>query len=140
MNCADPSPTEIEASLDQLGLLSAVANLEKGLDTRLTEATLAGFSTELKRGISVARSLARRSSVLLLSEPSSDLGLDTRAKLKKWIASQHGQRTIMIATADRSFLTLADRFVFLDAGRVVVNDTGDAGLKKIIAAMENAGR
>lgn len=143
---ADPglSDTEIKALLDQLDLLNPILKLEDGLDTRLSEATLSGLSMELKRGIALARSLARsvarQSSILLLSEPSSDLSRDTRVKLKEWIRSQRGQRTIVIATADRSFLTLADRFVFLDAGKLVVNDTGDGGLKKINAALENAGR
>ncbi|MEL6434749.1 MAG: hypothetical protein AAFQ28_13205, partial [Pseudomonadota bacterium] len=95
---------------------------------------------DLKRGISLARSLARPSSIVLLSEPTHDLGARTRAKLKEWIASQRGQRTIVIATADRSLLSYGDRFVFLDAGKIVVNDQGEAGLKKVNAALENAGR
>ncbi|MEO0371862.1 MAG: ABC transporter ATP-binding protein, partial [Pseudomonadota bacterium] len=139
---AEPSlsDSQIKAALQELGLLGAVMNLQDGLDTRLTEATLTGLSTELKRGITLARAMARQSSVLLLSEPSSDLGPETRAKLKAWIASQHGQRTIIIATADRSFLPLADRCVFLGNGKVVVNDKGEDGLKKIKAALENTGR
>ncbi|MEO1018764.1 MAG: ATP-binding cassette domain-containing protein [Pseudomonadota bacterium] len=133
------SDADIKAALQELGLLGAIMNLEEDLDTRLTEATLAMLSTELKRGISVARSIARQSSILLLSEPSSDLGMETRAKLKEWIASQRGQRTVIIATADRSFLPLADRFVFLGKGKVVVNDKGEDGLKKVKAALEYTG-
>ncbi|MEL7252908.1 MAG: ABC transporter transmembrane domain-containing protein [Pseudomonadota bacterium] len=136
----DISDTDIKAALQELGLLSAVMKLEDGLDTRLSEATLAAMPAELKRGISLARAMARQSSILLLAEPSADLGAETRGKLKQWIASQHGQRTIIIATADRSYLPLADRFVFLGQGKVVVNDKGADGLKKINAALENMGR
>ena len=136
----DLTDADIKASLQQLGLLGAVMALDEGLDTRLNDETLAKLPADLKRGISLARSLARPSSIVLLSEPTHDLGARTRAKLKEWIASQRGQRTIVIATADRSLLSYGDRFVFLDAGKIVVNDQGEAGLKKVNAALENAGR
>lgn len=141
-NLADPDLTDadIKASLQQLGLLGAVTALDDGLDTRLNDETLAKLPLDLKRGMSLARSLARPSPIVLLSEPTQDLSAKTRAKFKEWIASQRGQRTIVIATADRSFLSFGDHFVFLDAGKTVVNDQGDAGLKKINAALENVGR
>ena len=139
---ADPDlpDAEIKASLQQLGLLGAVTALDDGLDTRLNDEMLAKLPLDLKRGISLARSLARRSPIVLLSEPTQDLSARTRAKLKEWIAAQRGQRTIVMATSDRSFLSYGDHFVFLAAGKIVVNDQGDAGLKKINAALENAGR
>ncbi|MEM8974893.1 MAG: ABC transporter transmembrane domain-containing protein [Pseudomonadota bacterium] len=139
---ADPGlgDLHIKSALEEMGLLETVMDLEDGLDTRLNDAVVDGLSQELKRGLCLARSMARCSKILMLSEPTSDLGPAVRAKLKNWIASQRHQRTIVIATADRSLLDYADRFVFLDGGKVVVNDTGEAGRKKINAALENAGR
>ncbi|MEM1372455.1 MAG: hypothetical protein AAGG72_09560, partial [Pseudomonadota bacterium] len=60
-----------------------------------------------------------------------------RACFKAWLAQQRGSRTVFVATSDRSLLQLADRFLFLDDGRLTVNDTGAQGVKKITAALKN---
>jgi hypothetical protein len=48
---------------------------------------------------------------------------------------QSGNRTVVIATADRSLLSFADRFIYLERGRLIVNDTGESGRKKIQAVL-----
>ncbi|WP_162798632.1 hypothetical protein [Sulfitobacter sp. SK012] len=42
---------------------------------------------------------------------------------------------MIIASQDPDIIGLADRYIFLDEGRLIVNDTGPSGAKKIHALL-----
>jgi len=128
---------DINTALDALGLLDRVIALPDGRQTRLNDAVLSRMDEDLKQGLVLAQCIARASPVLLLCEPTNALGPKTRQKFKEWLSAQQGTRTIIISTADRSLLQLADHFVYLESGRLVVSDEGQAGLKKLQAALNN---
>ncbi len=136
--CSSLSDAEIVAALDHMDLLNDTGLLAKGLETRLTDVTLAQLSDETVKALTLARSIARPSTVYLFSEPTNGFSDMRRNGFKRWVWEQRGRKTILISSADRSFLNIADRFVFLNGDRVVVNATGDAGLKKIQAALKTA--
>ncbi len=138
---AAPTVSEdaMQDALGAAGIAADIATLPDGLDTRLNETMLGALSPEILRALGLARSIARHAPIHLFSEPTTDLGPEKRALFRHWLAQQKGQRTIFVASADRALLDLADRYIFLDAGRIVVNDTGKTGLKKIKAALQNNG-
>jgi ATP-binding cassette subfamily C protein/ATP-binding cassette subfamily C protein LapB len=80
--------------------------------------------------------MIRPSSIYLFSEPTNGLSQPRRAQFKSWLEEQRGHSTVLIATADRSFLQMADRVIFLNGDRVVVNDTGAAAIKKVQAVLK----
>lgn len=127
---------EMQAALEALGLRGEVEKLHEGYDTRLNDEILAGLPAETIKSLTIARSLARPASIYLFSEPTNGLGQCRRTKFKTWVEQQRGTKTVLVATADRSFLQLADRVVFLNGDRVVVNDTGPAAIKKTQAVLK----
>ena len=125
------------AALGHLGLDVANDDLPDGLQTRLRDDTDNVMSEHRLKALSLARNIARCAPIHLFSDPTEGLNDHSRACFKAWITQQKGDRTVYVATSDQSFLQLADRFLFLDDGRLVVNDTGAQGIKKITAAIKN---
>ena len=122
-----------------MGMSVDISALPDGFESRLTDDVLSNLPEETVKSLVLARSLARRAPIYLFSEPTHGLGQDKRLCFKKWLETKGRESTVFLSTADRSFLPMADRFIYLDEGRVVVNDTGESGLDKIRAALENFG-
>ncbi len=132
---AAPSLTEedVEAALRAMGLEDVVASFTDGIHTRLSEAVRSGLPTSTLRSVALARSFARGGSVLLLNEPAHNLDVIRRQALLRCLHRDKGQKTIVVASQDPDIIQLADRFIYLDQGRVVVNDVGSSAAKKINA-------
>lgn len=133
------SDVAIAQALDDMGLSADHDLLPDGAETRLNDQLLARLPEEAIKALTLARAMARPSSLTLFSEPTNGLSDVRRSCFKDWLQHQKGQRTVVIATADRSFLQLADRFVFLNGERVAVHDTGEAGRKKVQAVFKALG-
>ncbi|WP_170419340.1 peptidase domain-containing ABC transporter [Ruegeria atlantica] len=131
---------EIESALADMDLQDDQGLLPNGIDTRLSDGDLAQIPQAALKSLVLARCMARPSSVYLFSEPTNGLSDHRRACFRNWIRAQQGCRTVIIATADRSFMQFADRFIFLNGDRIVVNSTGDAGRKKLQAVLKTLGR
>lgn len=139
---ASPSLNDdnIIAALTDMDLLDDQGLLPDGIDTRLTDSDLAQMPSATLKSLVLARSMARPSSVYLFSEPTNGLSDHRRMCFRNWIRAQQGRRTVIIATADRSFMQIADRFIFLNGDKVVVNSAGDAGRKRLQAVLKTLGR
>lgn len=129
---AAPAITEaqVERTLDDLNLLYTIRQLPDGIHTRLTEAFRADLPDATLRGLSLARGLARESPVTVLYEPNAGLDDEVKSGLAHTLRAAKGKRTFIIASLDPVHMEIADRFVFLDQGRVVLNDSTSAGYKK----------
>lgn len=130
---------DVSCALDAMGLLADRDLLPDGALTRLNDAALAHMPEEDMKSLTLARSMARNSPVYLFSEPTNGLNDTRRGHFKQWVAAQRGQKTVVIATADRSFIQMADRFIFLNGDKIAVHDTGEAGRKKIQAVLTGLG-
>lgn len=130
---------QIDDLLRHFGLVDDIAALPEGMETRLKSAQLDRLPQEVKKALALVRCLARQTPIVLLSEPTQELGPARRAAFKSWLGAVRGRNTVVIATPDQSLIPLADRFMVLDHGRLAVNDTGDAGMKKLKAALQQSG-
>lgn len=130
---------EVSAALAGMGLLGDSDLLPDGAQTRLNDKTLARLPEEAIKSLTLARSMARPSPVYLFSEPTNGLSGARRSHFKNWVMAQRGRRTVVIATADRSFIQLADRFIYLNGDKIAVHDTGESGRKKIQAVLKSFG-
>jgi len=132
------SEAEAESALKEMGLEDVVAGFPEGIHTRLTEAFRARVPISTLRAMSLARSFARGGSVLLLPEPTQNLDTNRRKALLECLARRKGECTMITATQDPDIIRLANRYIYLDKGRVVVNDVGDSAAKKIKALMKHS--
>ncbi|GFE66755.1 peptidase domain-containing ABC transporter [Litoreibacter roseus] len=131
------SEAEMTAALAHVGLKGDFEELPEGLQTRLRDDAASALPEHWLKALSLARSIARSAPIHLFADPTAGLNDQGRKGFKVWVEQVKGARTLYIATSDRSFLHLADRFLFLDEGRLVVNDTGAQGLKKVMAVLNN---
>ncbi|MBI4061178.1 MAG: ABC transporter ATP-binding protein [Elusimicrobia bacterium] len=107
----EPGADEIAAALDkaECGFL---ADLPRGLDHRLTEQGQ-GLSAGQKQRLSLARALLRRPRALILDEATSNLDVETEAKLAETLQRLKGQMTIVAVTHRQALLSLADQSLTL---------------------------
>jgi ABC-type sugar transport system ATPase subunit len=91
-----------------------------GLDT-LLERRPAQLSGGQRQRVAIGRALVRRPGVLLLDEPLSNLDAQLRTRTRAELAALHrraGGTTIHVTHDQEEALTLADRIVVLDRGRI----------------------
>lgn len=133
--CPDMSNAAITDAVAAMQLGESLAHLPDGLDTRLSEETRRRLATATLQGLSLARCLARPAAVYLLDDPDAGLDAERQAALDAWLEALRGRRTVVVASNRRAQILRADRLIYLDGGRLLVNDTGDAGRRKVMALL-----
>jgi len=113
-----------QASDDDLAQVLRTTRLD-GLITRLPDGldTLVGHrGTRLSGGerqrVAIARALLRRPRLLLLDKATSQLDAVNEAALRDTIAEAARTTTVLVVAHRLSTVTMANRIVVLDAGRV----------------------
>ncbi|WP_299632264.1 ABC transporter transmembrane domain-containing protein [uncultured Roseobacter sp.] len=131
---APTAPLEdIEAIVAAFGLEQEVQGFPEGLNTRLTENYRKTLSSATSRGLALARSFIRPAAVYLLNEPNAGLDYLRRASLIRFLDGLKSQRTIIVVSDDPEYIQMADRCIFMAEGRIVANDVGKDGQRKITA-------
>ena len=111
------SEHELRQVLRTARLDALVANLPQGLAT-----TVGHRGTKLSGGerqrVAIARALLRRPRLLLLDEATSQLDAVNEAALRETVAEAARTTTVLVVAHRLSTVTMADRIVVMDAGRV----------------------
>lgn len=107
-----PSDAEVEEAL-RLAECQFLLALPKGLQHRITEQGQ-GLSAGQKQRLSLARALLRRPTVLILDEATSNLDMETEARLVDTLAKLKGSMTIVAVTHRRELLRIADMHLELE--------------------------
>ncbi|MFF0885677.1 ABC transporter ATP-binding protein [Streptomyces sp. NPDC003456] len=94
-----------------------VARLPDGLDTLVGHRGTKLSGGERQR-VAVARALLRRPRLLLLDEATSQLDAVNEAALRDTVADVARSTTVLVVAHRLSTVTMADRIVVMDAGRV----------------------
>ncbi|WP_151704458.1 type I secretion system permease/ATPase [Nitrincola alkalilacustris] len=74
-----------------------------------------------RQSVAVARALINNPPVLLLDEPSGSLDHSSEEQLKQNLSSYSKGKTMVVITHRSSLLTLADRILVIDGGKVVAD-------------------
>ncbi|MHB8060458.1 MAG: thiol reductant ABC exporter subunit CydD [Gaiellaceae bacterium] len=109
----EASEEELWAALKAADCAALVAALPSGLDTKVGEGGRTLSSGERRR-IALARALVRRSSLLLLDEPTAHLDAASAAQIRLALERLDPKQTVVIASHDASLLSLAERTIRLE--------------------------
>jgi len=118
---------QLVAAAKQAGILPAIKELPKGLDTLVGDHTTSRLPSGLVHGICLARSYVRKAPVFLLDEPGTSLDKVTDQNLMDHLEKMRGKQTILMVSHRPSHIRLADKAVVMINGMVAhVGTPGEA--------------
>lgn len=107
---------QIEAC-KRVGIHDFISSLPKGYNTVIdTESNL--FSEGQKQLLVIARALLTKAEILLFDEVTSSIDPDTTTQISELLTDLKSDHTIILVTHKPEMMTIADRVVVLDKGRV----------------------
>ncbi|WP_130871405.1 MULTISPECIES: ABC transporter ATP-binding protein [Pseudomonas] len=113
---------EIFEAAQQAGLGELVGRLPQGLDTPVGEGG-ARLSGGERQRIAIARALIKEAAILLVDEATAALDAENQHVIARTLARLRGQRTLVVIAHQLSTVSMADRIVVLDHGRVAEQGT-----------------
>jgi ATP-binding cassette, subfamily C, bacterial LapB len=102
----------------------------KGFDMQVGERG-DGLSGGQRQAISVARALVVPSPILLLDEPTNMMDNTTENRLIRNLKEYIEDKTTVVVTHKMSLLTLVDRVIVMDEGRVILDGEKNAVIKQL---------
>ena len=125
----DASNEEIEKLALEFGLERIFSRLPEGLNTDAGELGR-NLSEGQKQAIAILRAIVRAPQILIMDEPTSNIDpfseKDIFASLKKFSEN----RTLILITHRFSMISLVDRIVVVDQGKIIENGDFDTLMKK----------
>lgn len=131
-NSIEIDEERLKEAIEMSGLDAMLGQTGIGLDADIGEngSNLSGGQRQM---LSFAQALYRRSKVLIMDEPTShfdhELELKVRDYLKNWLDKY--ESTFILVTHRLSLLTLVDRLIVMDNGKVLMDGPRDDVLKKL---------
>lgn len=102
----------------------------QGFDMPIGERGL-GLSSGQKQSVAIARGLLLDPPILLFDDPSNSLDNRSEDNLKAKLAQYTQGKTLILITHRASMLTLVDRLLVIDNGRVVADGTKEQIMKAL---------
>lgn len=115
-NLINNNKKEQEEVCKLLGIDQYIKSLPKGFDTIIEENNI-NISGGEKRLLSLARTLLKKSKVLILDEATSSLDTKATMKIKKVLLKLKKDHTIIIITHKKEIIKIADQIIKLDNGK-----------------------
>lgn len=123
---------ELLRALQIAGLESLVNGHPSGIDLQVGERGQA-LSGGQKQSVAIARALVQDPSILLLDEPTSSMDNASEEAFKANLTQVAEGKTVLVVTHRTSLLSLVDRIIVMDAGKVVADGPRDT----VIEALRN---
>ncbi|MCP1314639.1 MULTISPECIES: type I secretion system permease/ATPase [unclassified Halomonas] len=114
------------------GLEPLVNGHPKGVDLQVGERGQA-LSGGQKQAVAIARALVQDPPVLLLDEPTSAMDNASEEAFKANLTAIAEGKTVLVVTHRTSLLSLVDRIIVMDAGKVVADGPRDS----VVEALRN---
>ena len=80
--------------------------------------------------VEIAKALSQNAKILVLDEPSNCMDDTTEAKLRTHLKEFSQNKTLVLVTHKVSMLSLVDRLIVMDNGRVVADGKKEEVIKK----------
>lgn len=128
------SPQTEDERLVEVANLTGVSDMvnrhPQGFDMQVGERG-ASLSGGQRQTVAVARALVHEPSILILDEPTASMDNSSEEQIKKVLQSYTKKRTLLVVTHKMSLLSLVDRIIVMDGGRVVADGPKDAVLEAL---------
>ncbi|NLY59403.1 MAG: type I secretion system permease/ATPase [Gammaproteobacteria bacterium] len=122
LGAPDASDEELLSALEISGAGDVVQKLPDGLDHLIQEGGL-GLSGGQRQTLLLARLLVRQPRVLLLDEPTASFDEVAEKRFIQRLGPWLQGRTLIVATHRQSILSLVDRIIVVDNGRILRDGT-----------------
>lgn len=119
----DAGEDELWAALEAAELAPLISARGAGLQTEVGERGLRLSGGEVQR-LAIARALLVDAPIVVLDEPTSNVDLESEARIKAAIEHLTEGRTLLIIAHRRSTIAGVERALVIDAGRVVADVPG----------------
>ncbi|MBT7371268.1 MAG: ATP-binding cassette domain-containing protein, partial [Gammaproteobacteria bacterium] len=84
-----------------------------------------------RQGIAIARALINQAPILVLDEPTASMDNATEMIFKRNFSEYIKDRTLLLVTHKASMLSLVDRLIVLNEGKLIANGPRDEVLKAL---------
>lgn len=115
---------ELLKALEIAGLQSLVNSHPRGVDLQVGERGQS-LSGGQKQSVAIARALVHDPAILLLDEPTSSMDNASEEAFKTNLSKVAQGKTVLVVTHRTSLLSLVDRIIVMDAGKVVADGPRD---------------
>lgn len=122
----------VVAAAETAGLAEFVNRHPKGFDLQVGERgeLLSGGQ---RQGVGIARAVLHQSPILLLDEPTSAMDFSTEAQVTARLTEYARGRTVVLVTHRTSMLSMVDRVIVVDGGRIVADGPRERILQALAA-------
>jgi ATP-binding cassette subfamily C protein LapB len=91
----------------------------------------AGLSGGQRQSVGVARALMKKSSIMLLDEPTNAMDQTTEKKLLNQLSIELKDETVLLITQKMSLLSMVDRVIVIHNSKLLIDDTKEVVIKKL---------
>lgn len=84
-----------------------------------------------RQAVAIARALLQQPPILVLDEPTSAMDNSAENRFKQRLSEELANQTLILVTHRASLLTLVDRLIVMDGGRIVADGPKDQVLKAL---------
>ncbi|WP_406242698.1 ABC transporter ATP-binding protein [Tissierella carlieri] len=127
------SDYDINEYLEKVGLLDKINNLPFKLDTPITSQLMENgveFSGGERQRLAIARSYARKSNILILDEPTSNLDPYIESKLYDDLLKDENEATMIIISHRMTFTYKMSRIICMSKGEIIAEGTHEDLINK----------
>lgn len=117
---------------EMAGVMEFIRDSEAGLDTPVGERGEA-LSGGQRQSVAVARALLYDPSILILDEPTASMDPASENRLRKRLEYITEGRTVLLITHKGAMLTLVDKLILMDRGRMVAFGPKDEIIRRLQA-------
>ena len=128
----DATDADIAGALATVGIYLPNPNMPEGIETRISSTGSRLFSQGMLCRLSLAQAFVKKSSILLLDDPSNGLDRVGDTALIAHLNSLRGNTTVLLVTARPSHMRIADRVMVMSAGAIIANGKPDILVPKIM--------
>ncbi len=124
------SEEEILEAAKAAGVHNYISSHPMGYDAPVGERG-EGLSGGQRQTVALARAMLLKPNIYICDEPTNSMDIQAEAAFVKMIEEQSKEKTLLLITHRHHLLSLVDRVILIDQGRIILDDTRDKVLEQI---------